>query len=93
MKSTLRFLLPTLLAVAACGGGGGGGDDTSGDDAGSNVNACAMATLTIDGGAGMVTGALKGAGADVSAAEMSCADEQAYYPPTGEDVVVSLTGL
>lgn len=90
MKRTLRFLIPTLLLVAACGGGGGG-DDTSGDDAGSGVT-CAMATSTI-AVPGMASGTLKGAGADITAAEMSCASEPFYSKPDGEDSVVELTGL
>jgi hypothetical protein len=89
MKSTLRFLLPTLLAVAACGGGGGG-DDMSGDD-GPGLT-CAMATATVAVGSS-VDGNVKGAGADVTATEDSCTDQNSYYEPDGEDQVVELTGL
>ncbi|HEY4176318.1 MAG TPA: PPC domain-containing protein [Kofleriaceae bacterium] len=91
MKSTLRFLIPTLLLVAACGGGGGGGDDTPGDDGGPGVT-CAMATSTI-AVPGMATGTVKGAGADLTATEMSCAQEPFYTNPDGEDTVVELSGL
>lgn len=88
MKSALRLLIPTLLVVAACGGD----DDGNMGDDGPNFT-CAMSTLSISAFPGTATGSLKGAGADITAAEMSCAEEPFYTNPDGEDSVIELSGL
>lgn len=86
LRLSLAF---ALLPVVACGGDddGGGGDE----------NLCPEMTTpsaSIESYPGEYSGTTMGGGADLSVAEMGCADEGAgWYEPVGEDVVVALANL
>ena len=89
-----RLALASLLVAAACGGDDGPPNNPPTPDAPPETPTCAAATTSISSYPGTAMGTVVGAGADLTAAEMACADEQSdWYEPTGEDSVIALSGL
>ncbi len=90
-----RLALASLLVAAACGGDDGPPNNPPPTpDAPPETPTCAAATTSISSYPGTAMGTVVGAGADLTAAEMACADEQSdWYEPTGEDAVIALSGL
>jgi len=78
----------TSLLLAACGGGG---DDTNIDAA--PPAACGATAATLDSYPATYTGHTVGAGADLTVAEQTCADERGWYGSDGDDQVIVLANL
>lgn len=91
---SFRPLLPALLlafALSACGDDGPG----AGPDADPGPGACAALgaiATSLDSYPATFSGTVIGGGADLHVAEGVCTEE-AFFDPTGEDIVVALTNL
>lgn len=90
MSNRYRILGSLLVFAAACGDDGGNKNNDGGNGDGGGTCSTAPLSLAVPG---MVTGTVKGAGADLSSPEMNCTNEFGWYDPKGEDTVVALTGL
>jgi hypothetical protein len=100
------LLLPLTLPLGACGGcGGDDGVTDDGPDAevqpdSNGATVCpslAEPQLTIDSYPATVSGSVQGEGADLAVEQGICEVEALFlgefYPVTGEDAAVALTGL
>jgi hypothetical protein len=95
MRRITYLLSCVALAAGACGDDDGGTID-AGTDApidSPDGASCGVPVTTISAYPATYDGTVLGAGNDLTVAEGACADERGYFGSSGDDHVISLTGL